>query len=158
MRRANALASAATLAIVYSSLISTAPARCAAPDPGTVITAAEVSKVMGGKFKARSPEPGALFYEEDGGEYRTVNIFLASTEGKSLESLKQTLLSQGEPVEDVAGIPDRAIYRPQGNEAQVEKKAKSGEQLWLSVAVHNAASANAKRFAIELAKLGAAKL
>ncbi len=114
--------------------------------------------MLGGKFTSRSPEPGVLFYEEEGGDHRDVQVYLWPADGKAIDSLKATLIQQGEPVEDVPGIPDAAIYRPQRGEALVEKKAKSGEVLWLTIAVHNAASADTKRFAVELAKRGAAKL
>lgn len=129
------------------------------PDPGAVVTLADVEKLLGGQFNARSPEPGALFYEEEGGSYRQVNVYLWPADGKTVASVKEAALANGEPVDDVSGIGDAAMYRPQGNEVTVEKKAKNGEAMWLSVAVHGAKdAAETKRFAVELAKRGAAKL
>ena len=95
-----------------------------------------------------------LFYEEEGGDHRDVQVYLWPADGKAIDLLKATLIQQGEPVEDVQGIPDAAIYQPQRGEALGEKKDKSGEVLWLTIAVHNAASADTKRFAVELGEAG----
>ena len=129
------------------------------PEPDAVVTVADVEKVLGGKFKARSPEPGVVFYEEVETGYRQVNVYLWPAEGKTVADMKAQFVGQGEPVDDVAGVADAAMYRPQRNDATVEKKDKSGQVLWLSVVVHNVEDAAAtKLFAIDLAKRGAARL
>lgn len=150
-------ARAAAHAFVLIATIASA-ALAAPPDPATVVPKADVEKVLGGKFKVDSPEPGVLFYEEDGTGYRSVQVYLAIANGR-LTDLKAQLVQDQEPVEDVAGVGDAALYRPQRSEATVEKTAKSGEVLRLSVAVQNAASPeDAKRFAVELLKRAAARL
>lgn len=134
------------------------PAAAADPDPGKTVTLADVEKVVGGRFTSRSPEPGALFYEEDGGP-RQVNIYLWPANGKSLADLKPNLVSNGEPIEEIAGLGDGAIFRPQGNEVLVEVTSPSGELLWLAITVHNVDGPNdVKRIAIELAKRAVARL
>lgn len=160
MTRSTAHALALTGALQCLAMLDAAPALAAAPpEPGVVVTLADVEKVLGGKFKARSPEPGVVFYEEDGTGYRQVNVYLWPADGKTVADMKVHLSQQGEPVEDVAGVGEAAMYRPQGKEATVEKKDKTDELLWLSVAVHNLEDdAATKRFAIELAKRGAARL
>lgn len=148
--------------VLFAALLSFSlgdPASAAPPEPTAIVTLADVEKVLGGKFTARSPEPGVVFYEEDAGGYRQVNVYLAPADGKTVDSQKATIVENGEPVDDVPGVGDAAMYRPQGNEATVEKRSKSDEVLWLSVAVHNAASAaDTKRFAVELVQRGAARL
>jgi hypothetical protein len=152
--RHHALTSVLLLSLFAVSALAAAP-----PEPTAVVTLADVEKVLGGKFKARSPEPGVVFYEEDGTGYRQVNVYLWPADGKTVVNMKVHLTQQGEPVEDVAGVGDAAMYRPQGKEATAEKKDKTDELLWLSVAVHNVDDdAATKRFAIELAKRGAARL
>ena len=130
----------------------------AAPDPATIVPKVDVEKVLGGKFKVESPEPGVLFYTEDGTGSRSVQIYLSEAHGR-LSDLKAQLEQDKEPVEDVAGIGEAALYRPQRSEATVEKTTESGVRLQLSVAVQNAASAaDAKRFAVELLRRAATKL
>ena len=159
MIRSTVRAAALTVALCLGTLSGNAALGAAPPEPGLVVTLADVEKVLGGKFKARSPEPGVVFYEEDGTGYRQVNVYLWPAAGKTVADMKVHLAQQGEPVEDVEAIGDAAMYRPQGSEATVEKKDKTDELLWLSVAVHNADDkAATKRFAIELAKRGAARL
>ena len=98
---------------------SAAGAAGADPDPAKTVTLTDIEKVLGGKFTSRSPEPGVLFYEEDGGP-RQVNIYLWPANSKSLPPLTPNLVANGEPIEEIAGLGDAAIYRPQGNEALVE--------------------------------------
>lgn len=82
--------------------------------------------------------------------------------GKTVSEVKSSRLQDGEPVEDVAGVGEAAIYRPQANSVTVEKKNKAGELQWLEVRVQNVEGADrdavTKRMAIELAKRGAARL
>ena len=130
-------------------------------DPQKAVTLADVEALLRGKFTARVVEPGIVKYEEVSGP-RVVEIsFNPVSPGKSLGSLKETLVQNGEPVEDVPGLGDAAIYRPQGVCAMVEKKNKAGELQWLEVRVHNVEGADSvaatKRLAIELAKRGAAR-
>ena len=122
------------------------------------MTLADVEKVVGGKFTSRSPEPGALFYEEVGGP-REIHVYLWPANGKSLADLKPNLVSNGEPIEELAGLGDGAIFRPQGSEVLVEVTGKSGELLWLTISVHNVdGPGDVKRIAVELAKRGVARL
>lgn len=145
-------------AVVCSVIAASAASAAADPDPGKTVTLTDVEKVLGGKFTSRSPEPGVLLYEEDGGP-RQVDIYLWPANGKSLASLTPNLVANGEPIEEVAGLGDGAIYRPQGNEALVEVRTKSEEVLWLTVKVHNVDDpADTKRIALDLAKRGAARL
>ena len=128
------------------------------PDPGKTVTLADVEKVVGGKFTSRSPEPGALFYEEVGGP-RQVNVYLWPANGKRLDDLKPNLVSNGEPIEEIAGLGDGAIFRPQSSEVLVEVTRSSGEPLWLTITVHNVDTpADVKRIALDLAKRGTARL
>jgi hypothetical protein len=133
----------------------------AGPLPEQTVTLADVQSVLGGKFEGREVEPGIYNWEEVEGR-RVVEIWVRVPAVTTVESLKATLLQNGEPVDDVAGVGDAAMYRPQSNCATTEKKSKSGESQWLEVRVHNvegaAAAADTKRFAIELAKQGAARL
>ncbi|MDQ1347444.1 MAG: hypothetical protein QG573_815 [Acidobacteriota bacterium] len=143
-------------AVCALSLVAVAAA--ADLDPAKTVTLADVEKVLGGKFTSRSPEPGVLFYEEDGGS-RQVNIYLWPVEYKSIATLTPTLVGNGEPVEEIAGLGDAAIYRPQGNEALVEVQNAAHGLIWLTVTVHNVDSpADTKRIALDLAKRGAARL
>ena len=130
----------------------------AAQDPATIVPKAAVENVLGGKFNVESPEPGVLFYTEDGTGYRSVQIYLTEANGR-LSDLKAQLEQDKEPVEDIADLGDAALYRPQRSEATVEKTTQKGERLWLSIAVQNAANAaDAKRFAVELLRRAATKL
>lgn len=141
------------------TLLAGTPLCAADLDPAAVVTQADVEKVLGGKWTSRSPEPGVLFYEEEGSGYRSVHVYLSPADGRSVAALSAELAQQGEPVEEVAGVGEAAIYRPQSREATTEKKSRSGEILWLSISVLEAASpADASRFAVELAKRGAARI
>lgn len=131
----------------------------AALEPNAVVAKADVEKVAGGKWKERSPEPGVIFYEEEGGGYRQVNVYLFPPDGKTVAAIQDMAVQNGEPVEELKGLGDGAMYRPQGNEATVEKANKQGQPQLLSVSVHNAKdAAEAKKIAVELVKRGAAKL
>jgi len=145
------------IALVLSA--SNASAQSTAPEK--VVTLADVQAVLGGKFEGREVEPGIYNYEEIDGP-RVVQIWIDIDSGKSVPDLKATLLQHGEPVDDVAGVGDAAMYRPQGNNATFEKKTKSGQSAYLEIRVHNVEGANAaadtKRLAVELAKRGAARL
>jgi hypothetical protein len=127
-------------------------------DPATIVPKVDVENVLAGKFKVESPEPGVLFYTEDGTGYRSVQVYLTEANGR-LSDLKAQLEQDQEPVEDIADLGDAAFYRPQRSEATVEKTTEKGERLWLSVAVQNGASAaDAKRCAIELLRRAVTKL
>src|SRR5688572_24810293 len=105
-----------TAALALSSFQAAPAFASPPPEPDKVVTLADVEKVLGGKFKARSPEPGVVFYEEDGTGYRQVNVYLWPAAGKTVADMKVNLTQQGEPVEDVEGVGDAAMYRPQGSE------------------------------------------
>ena len=158
MRTRRLLPTAALLAFVLLT-VAKAPAFAGSPDPAKAVTAADLQKVLGGKWSVNSPEPGVLICEETGG-YRVVNVYLSPADGKSVAEFVPAYREQGETVDDVAGVGDAAMYRPQYGEATVEKKdAKSGERLWLSVSVHNVDDPAArKKLAVELVKLAAGKL
>ncbi|HEY8243113.1 MAG TPA: hypothetical protein VII68_06595 [Casimicrobiaceae bacterium] len=130
-------------------------------DPQKAVTLADVQTLLGGKFAPRIVEPGIVKYEELGGP-RVVEVsFLIVTPDRSLAGVKETATGHGEPIEDVPGLGDFAIYRPQGVVAMVEKKNKAGDRQWIEVRVHNVEGANSaavtKRFAIELARRAAAR-
>ena len=135
------------------------PAFAGPPEPGTLVTPADLQKVLGGKWTASSPEPGVLICEETEG-YRIVHVYLSPANGKSVAEFAPAYREQGETVDEVAGVGEAAMYRPQYGEATAEKKdARTGELLWLSVSVHNVDDPAArKKLAVELAKLAAAKL
>jgi hypothetical protein len=146
-------------AFVFAVFMLTASGRlAAAQDPAKIVPKADVENVLGGKFNVESPEPGVLFYNEDGTGYRSVQVYLTEAKGR-LSDLKAQLEQDQEPVEDIADLGDGALYRPQRSEATVEKTTKEGERLWLSIAVQNTTgAADAKRFAVELLRRAAAKL
>jgi hypothetical protein len=146
-------------AFVFAVFMLTASGRlAAAQDPAKIVPKADVENVLGGKFNVESPEPGVLFYNEDGTGYRSVQVYLTEAKGR-LSDLKAQLEQDQEPVEDIADLGDAALYRPQRSEATVEKTTKEGERLWLSIAVQNTdGAADAKRFAVELLRRAAAKL
>jgi hypothetical protein len=143
-------------AIAFAAL--PALARAGAPEPGTVVTPADLGKVMGGSWTTGSSEPGFLSCEEKGG-YRVVHVYLYPANGKTVAEMMPGHRDNGETVDEVAGVGDAAMYRPQYGEATVEKKTAAGEILWLSVAVHNVDdAAERKRLAVELARRAAARL
>jgi hypothetical protein len=123
------------------------------PAPAAVFPPKTVEQVMGGKFKAQAPEPTVLFYNEDGGGYRTVEIYVYSGEGRgSISDFRAQFSQEGEPVEDIAGLED-AFYRPQRGEAMRGVRDASGTPILIAVSVHNAADAAATRqLAIGLVK------
>ena len=131
-------------------------------DPQKAVTLADVQTLLKGKFTARVVEPGLVKYEETGGP-RVVEIsFFIQYAGKTLSGVKDQVVQNGEPAEDVAGLGDAAIYRPQSGLVMVEKKNKADQLHWLEIRVHNVEGADrvaaTKRFAIELAKLAAPRL
>lgn len=157
-RRISRVGYAALVCAAVGGLSLAHAAPPADPEPGETVTLADVEKVVGGKFTSRSPEPGALFYEEVGGP-RQINVYLWPADGKSLADLKPTLVGHGEPIEELAGLGDGAIFRPQGSEVLVEVTSKAGELLWLTISVHNVDGPDdVKRIALELAQRGAARL
>jgi hypothetical protein len=130
-------------------------------DPQKAVTLADVQTLLSAKFAPRVVEPGIVKYEEVGGP-RVVEVsFMIVTSDRSLAGVKETATGHGEPIEDVAGLGDFAIYRPQGVVAMVEKKNKAGDVHWLEVRVHNiegaGSAATTKRLAIELAKRAVAR-
>lgn len=145
--------------LLACSLLLAAPSLAAPPEPGTVVTPADLEKVLHGKWKSEVTEPGALRYSEEGGAYRFVGVTLWAANGKSLAALKPQLTQDGEPFDEVPALGDAAIYRPQMSQVTVEKKSKSGELLWLGIDVQGTTSAEEnKRLAIELAKLAAPRI
>jgi hypothetical protein len=130
-------------------------------DPQKAVTLADVQTLLGGKFAPRVVEPGIVKYEEVGGP-RVIEVsFRLVTPDRSLAGVKETATGHGEPIEDVPGLGDFAIYRPQGVVAQVEKKNKAGDLQWIEIRVYNVEGANSaavtKRFAIELARRAVAR-
>ena len=155
-----------TLAIALLGLFALVPfmgvpaAQSQAPlDPQKVVTLADVETLLEGKFPARVVEPGIVKYEEVNGP-RVVEVSLFP--GNDLTGLKVTLIGHGEPVEDVGGLGDVAIYRPQGGHVMVEQKNKAGDMCWFEVRVYNVEGADSaaatKRLAIDLARRGVPRL
>jgi len=148
-----------TLVVLLAATL--AMAQGTTPLPEKLVTLADVQAVLGGKFEGRLVEPGIYNWEEIDGP-RVVQVSIQTDSGTTVQDLKPHLIQQGEPVDDVAGVGDAAMYRPQGFCAAVDKKSKSGQSHFLEVRVHNVEGANAaadtKRFAVELAKRGAARL
>jgi hypothetical protein len=130
-------------------------------DPQKAVTLADVQTLLKGKFTARTVEPGLVKYEEVGGAREVEVSFFIQSPGKTVSGVKEQTVQNGEPVEDVAGVGDAAIYRPQGVCVIVEKKSKAGDLQWLEVRVHNVegadSAATTKRLAVEFAKLAAAR-
>jgi hypothetical protein len=150
-----------TTAIAFLAALSffiMASAALATLSPDEVITLADVEKAAGGKWKSRSPEPGVVFYEEEGGGYRQINVYLFPPDGKTVAAIRDAAVQNSEEVEKLDGLGDDAMYRAQSREATVEKAGKDGPQL-LSVSVHEVPDpAKAKQLAIELIRRGLAKL
>ncbi len=130
-------------------------------DPEKAVTLSDVQGLLKGKFAARTVEPGLVKYEEVGGPREVEVSFFIQSPGKTVDGVKQEILQNGEPVEDVTGLGDAAIYRPQGVCVVVEKKSKAGDLQWLEIRVHNVEGADkavtTKRFAVDLAKLAVAR-
>ena len=130
-------------------------------DPQKVVTLADVQTLLKGKFTARTLEPGLVKYEEVGGPRDVEVSFFIQSPGKTLAGVKEASLQNSEAVEDVTGVGDAAIYRPQGVGVIVEKKSKAGDLQWLEIRVHNIEGADkvasTKRFALALAKLAVAR-
>ena len=131
-------------------------------DPQKAVTLADVQSLLKGTFTARIVEPGLVKYEETGGAREVEVSFFIQYPGKTVDSVKQSVVQNSEPVEDVPGVGDAAIYRPQCVCVIAEKKNKAGELQWLEVRVHNVegadSAATTKRLAVELARLAAARL
>lgn len=149
----------AALLFAFASLGFGMAAHAGPPDPAQVLTTADLQQVFGGKWTASSPEAGVLIFEEPEG-YRIVNVYLWPANGKSVAEMVPGYREMGETVDEVAGVGDAAMYRPQYGEATAEKKsAATGEVLWLSVSVHNVEDvAKRKALAVELIRRGAARL
>ena len=129
------------------------------PDPAKVVTLADVAKVLGGKFKAEVPEPGMVSFLEEGGDGRQVDVFVTTSESPKLDNLKATVQGDGEPVDEVSGVGDGAMYRPQRHEAMVEKVAADRAARQLAVVIQNVGDpAKSKEFAVALLRLGAGRL
>lgn len=158
-RRVAPFAAALIFAAVFAAVAS--PATSEAPDPATVVTAADLQAVMGGAWKvtATTDDSNGLVCEETDG-YRVVFVFLHPANGKTVAEFVPAYREQGETVEEVAGIGDAAMYRPQYGEATAQMKgAESGEPLWLSIQVHNVEDTGArKKLAVDLLRSAAAKL
>jgi hypothetical protein len=133
--------------------------QAADPDPAKVVTVADVAKVLGGKFKVEVPEPGMASFLEEGGDYRQVDVFITTSPTPKLDDLKSTVQGHGEPVDEVPGVGDGAMYRPQGQEAMVEKVAADRAARQLAVVIRNVSdAAKSKEFALALLRLGAGRL
>ena len=147
--------------VAVALVLSATHAFAQGPAPEKVVTLADVQALLGGRFEGREVEPGIYKFEENGGS-RVVEISIQTDSGKSVTSLKEHLVQSGEPVDEVAGVGDVAMYRPQGFCATAEKQSKNGQSHFFEVRVYNVEGANAaadtKRFAVELAKRGAARL
>ena len=144
----------AAVALLFA--VAAAPVFAADPDPAKVVSPADVAAALGGKWKSEVPEPGVIFYNEDGGAYRSVQVYLFEANGKTVSGMKAQWEQEGEPVEMVNG--GATIYRPQRREAAMEKKDAAGHDWWLAVSVQGGDEAAAKKGAGELVKRGAAKL
>lgn len=154
-RRVPALCLAVAAVVVFAPTTLHA----AAPDPTKFISAAEVGKTLGGKFKQESPEEGVLSFSEEGGGYRQVEVDLWAANGKTVSAVRQQAEQDGEKVEDTPGLGDAAMYRPQQSAVTVQKTDKSGTVLWLAISVRNVSdAAETKKHALALAKLIAPKL
>ena len=159
MYRLTKTAALLAVACLAATVSISAPAH-ADSDPAAAVTPGDIVRILGGNWKSRVPEPGAIFYEELGGE-REVHVYLGNAGGKNVAGLKQSLVANGEPVEDVPGIGTAAMYRPEANEVDVEiaRKGATGDDLWLAVIVHNVSDKKAtKKWALALAKKAAARL
>ena len=133
--------------------------QAADPDPAKVVTLADVAKVLGGKFKVEVPEPGMVSYLEEGGDGRQVDVFITSSPSPKLDNLKSTVKGDGEPVDEVAGVGDGAMYRPQRHEAMTEKVAADRAARQLAVVIQNVSdAAKSKDFALALLRAGAGRL
>ncbi|MEO8504381.1 MAG: hypothetical protein ABI609_10835 [Acidobacteriota bacterium] len=151
------------LSFAVAAVVALAPAALHAagvPNPTTVISAAEVGKTLGGTFKQDSPEEGVLFFNEEGGASRVVEVDLWAANGKTVDALRQQAEQDGEKIEDApAGLGDAAMYRPQHFGVTVQKTDKAGTVLWLTISVQNVpAAAETKKQALALAKLIAPRL
>lgn len=99
-----------------------------------------------------------VFYEEEGGGYRQINVYLFPPDGKTVAGIRDAAVQNGEEVETLEGLGEDAMYRPQSREATVQKAGKDDPQL-LSVTVHEVPdAAKAKQIAVELIRRGLAKL
>jgi hypothetical protein len=130
-------------------------------DPQKVVTLTDVQTLLKGTFTARTVEPGLVKYEEVGGAREVEVSFFIQEPGKTISGVKEAVVSNLEPVEDVAALGDAAIYRPQAVGVFMEKKNKAGDLQWLELRVHNVEGADkaavTKRLAIELARRAVAR-
>ncbi len=130
-------------------------------DPEKAVTLTDVQTLLEGKFAARTVEPGLVKYEEVGGPREVEVSFFIQSPGKTVGGVKEASLQNSETVEDVTGLGDAAIYRPQGVGVIVEKKNQAGDLQWLEIRVHNVEGADkvaaTKRFAVGLAKIAVAR-
>jgi hypothetical protein len=148
-----------TVLAALACLAATVSIATAAPadlDPAATLSAGDIVRLLGGHWKSRVPEPGAIFYTELGGN-REIHLYLGHADGKTIAALKQSLIASGEPVEDVRGLGTTAIYRPERNQVEVEI-ARKGATVWLSVIVYNVAEKTIKKSVLALAKQAAARL
>ena len=155
MRRRFVVVSLCALALTFAVVVRAADA----PDPAKVLTLADVTNVLGGKFKAEVPEPGMVSFLEEGGDGRQVDVFITTSESPKLDNLMSTVQGDGEPVDAVAGVGDGAMYRPQRHEAMVEKVAADRNARQLAVVIQNVSdAAKSKELALALLRLGAGRL
>jgi hypothetical protein len=141
------------LPLVLGLALAAAAGAADVPSPGAVITLASVEKVLGGKFKGEAIEPTVLFYSEEGGAYRVVEVYVYPAQSRGwLSDMKAQFLQEGEPIEDIPGL-ELAMFRPQRGEAVMTVGADGEIPIVVSVTVRNAASAEATRkAAVDLLK------
>ena len=162
MHRLTKTAVLATLACLAATVCFASAAQ-ADLDPAAAVNAGDIMRLLGGNWKSRVPEPGAIFYTELGGN-REIHVHLGNAGGKTIAALKQSLIASGEPVEDVRGLGTTAIYRPERNQIDVEIARKraagdaTGDDLWLSVIVYNVDQKMIKKSVLALAKKAASRL
>ncbi len=105
--------------------------------------------------------PGWSSTEESGGSREVEVSFFVQSPGKTVGGVKEASVQNGEPVEDIAGLGDAAIYRPQAMGVVVQKKSQADDLQWLEIRVYNVEGPDkvtaTKRFAVELARLAVAR-
>ena len=146
--------SAARVVCALLTLLPTAAGAQALPEPAALVKRADVERILGGVFEPRSPEPGVLFYEESAGSYRAVHVYVQDGAGRRIADLRAHFESQGEPIEEIAGVGEAAMYRPQDGSAMAEATDAAGVAFVVTVAIRNVDQPEAARhFASELVKL-----
>ena len=155
-----------TVFAILACLAATVSFAAAAPadlGPAAAVNAGDIMRLLGGNWKSRAPAPGAVVYTELGGN-REIHVHLGNASGKTIATLRQSLIASGEPVEDVRGLGTAAIYRPERNQVDVEiaRKGPTGDatddDLWLSVILYHVEGKSIKKSVLALAKKAVARL